>query len=427
MLAHWLRSICIAQLAVLSSVPFAFAQAPAQDPQKISIDQAVAYCTGTRWEDAIEACSLLWNRYDLSDETRQLALSRRADAYLAMKEWGKAVADLSTLAEIKRDDPAHRQRQHLALRSWGEAMHAAGNATAAIALYDRAMQLLPDDPATLLQRGTARLAIGDLGEGIADLRSSVKLRPDDVVAIKMLAMAYRERALEREKRNALDAALDDLNHAVELVPKDATVLSERGLLHEQRNALDAALADYDAALAIDPKIAAVHVRRGFLLVLRDDHKGAVAAFTAAIELDPTIAEAHAARAIAHEALDNRDGAIGDARAALRLSAGNQIALAVLGRLGVPAPAKASPAVPRKGPEAVTEKSAPEDTGRPKTKKQQSPAASKARPHPVAYSTRIWPYGAISTGATATQMTPYGRLTCTGGSLQFGQARVCRWN
>jgi hypothetical protein len=56
-----------------------------------------------------------------------------------------------------------------------------------------------------------------------------------------------------------------------------------------------------------------------------------------------------------------------------------------------------------------------------------PKKAPSRPNAVSYSMSVWGSGTVPTGSTVSTTTPYGRLTCVGGSIQTGAPRVCRWH
>jgi tetratricopeptide (TPR) repeat protein len=66
------------------------------------------------------------------------------------------------------------------------------------------------------------------------------------------ALAYANLGTVRFAEDELDAALADLNRAIELDPKQSFAYANRGRVYMKRGDYPEALADYDKAIEIDP-------------------------------------------------------------------------------------------------------------------------------------------------------------------------------
>lgn len=112
-------------------------------------------------------------------------------------------------------------------------------------VYDKILNLNPNDPDTLNNRGAIYSKLGRYDEALADYNRSLELRPDDPNTIYNRGLAYYK--LER-----YDEALADYNRSLELRPAHPPVLNNRGVLYTQLERYDDALADYNRSLELSP-------------------------------------------------------------------------------------------------------------------------------------------------------------------------------
>ncbi|MGE0650452.1 MAG: tetratricopeptide repeat protein, partial [Alphaproteobacteria bacterium] len=94
------------------------------------------------------------------------------------------------------------------------------------------------------------------------------------------------RAIARGAQGKDFEALDDLNRAVDLAPRNADARILRAAASRRVGAGDLAALDLDAALAIDPEAPAAWLERGLLAESRKQTAAARAAFAKAVALDP---------------------------------------------------------------------------------------------------------------------------------------------
>jgi len=93
----------------------------------------------------------------------------------------------------------------------------------------------------------------------------------------------------------------------------------RGILRLRRNQMDAALADFDHAIRLDPRQPEAYLNKGAALIRLNNPTEALRLFTVAIEYQTRRPEiAHFGRAIANESLGNVRAAYDDYRRASEL-------------------------------------------------------------------------------------------------------------
>lgn len=203
----------------------------------------------------------------------------------------------------------------------GRARLALGDGKAAMADFDQALTLEPDNFEALLSRGARLARAGDLAKARQDLERAARQKtPDgrarlrvaeafeaakaygDAIAQfdlmlaekgadEMTVAAYNGRCWDRALlKQDLDKALSDCNQALRIVPGDPEALDSRALVHMRRGELDLALADYDAALKAQPDMAMTLYARAAARLKKGLKAGIEADVAAAKRLDPKVGE-----------------------------------------------------------------------------------------------------------------------------------------
>ncbi|MGA7537673.1 MAG: aspartyl protease family protein [Steroidobacteraceae bacterium] len=239
---------------------------------------------------------------------------RRGMAETSRGEFSQAIADLTHACDSDPSDAGCRYQRGLAY--WHGAQ-----ARSALADFDVAIQLQPDDFEAYLaraelelhrapasaendldavdrlapQQGDMRLTLARLYAAAGEYAGAVHqydlwidYHADDV----RMPLALSNRCGSEAAANVdVDRALEDCDTALHLMPKAAPIgatavaLSNRGLVYLRQGTLDKALADFDAALKLQPELPLARYARG-LVELK---KG----LRAAGEADLAAARAHA--------------------------------------------------------------------------------------------------------------------------------------
>lgn len=201
----------------------------------------------------------------------------------------------------------------------------------------------PQESESDLEEGAEALARGDYGKALGAL--SRVIRRDE-----QFTDAYVMRALAREGLGDLKAALEDIDRALALEPKDADLVASRFILmmnmgvpveripgdeatkaevanlyYQKMLALweldrdtDAALAAADVILRLNSRHADAYILRAWLRLRKGDPKAALQDAEQALKLVPRFAQAFTIRGIARAALDDHEGAYDDFTAAIGL-------------------------------------------------------------------------------------------------------------
>ena len=167
----------------------------------------------------------------------------------------------------------------------------------------------PDSPRHL-ERGLGRYALGDYPAAIAAFDRALELDP-------ALTDAYRNRARARDKLRDPAGVLADLEQVVRFDPC-ADSYWARGKARARLGDHPAAIADFERALELDPTHASAYNSRGIAKWSLDDPAGAEADYTLSIQSAPTEANTYLNRAVVRRAQGNREGALADVQTAREL-------------------------------------------------------------------------------------------------------------
>jgi tetratricopeptide (TPR) repeat protein len=166
-----------------------------------------------------------------------------------------------------------------------------GDYRSALEQYTRATKLNPAAPRPWFDRANTELALGNEDAAIQSFRQALRSLPDDPPA----PAATHEDAAERELR-----ALAHLGLATAIGQRS----SASGAVELDLEAGDGQLAmvELEQALALEPRSATIQLGLGGLLELAKRRTEAVDAYTRAIELDPELAEVYFRRGRLHQEL-----------------------------------------------------------------------------------------------------------------------------
>ncbi len=210
----------------------------------------------------------------LPDEFRTQLIA--AQKLLATGEVDQAQALIETLLKSRPDHPG-------ALALLGAVQLERRDPEAARASFERALAIDPASAESLLGRGEAQLALGDIDAAIDSFRRATDVAGGDR---GILALAYRGLGVSQQRRGDIDKAIRELRKAVAEAPRDGLALAALG---------DALLADPDrssqearrhlekaAGLADPPALAFVGLGR--IALAEGDAAGAATHFSRALEI-----------------------------------------------------------------------------------------------------------------------------------------------
>jgi tetratricopeptide (TPR) repeat protein len=119
-------------------------------------------------------------------------------------------------------------------------------------------------------------------------------------------------------RFQVDAAIQELNQAINLNPNYALAYKHRGDAFGDKGQLDKALADYNRALAIDSQYLAAYLHRGTIYSTQSQFDQAISEYNRALEINPNYTPALYSRGNLYANLGKYDQAVADYDRALEI-------------------------------------------------------------------------------------------------------------
>jgi tetratricopeptide (TPR) repeat protein len=156
--------------------------------------------------------------------------------------------------------------------------------------YDTALRIQPGFADALDNRAWIDMTRGEYDAALQDLNKAIDLLPPASAGI---ARYYRGYAFF--KLNNYPQALDDLNEAQKLQPNNADIYLARGDVEQAQENYDAALRDFDEFGKHAPNDVRGLISRGAVLEAMGRSQDALAALEAAVALEPGNASALAER------------------------------------------------------------------------------------------------------------------------------------
>lgn len=235
---HYARSLL--QLEQIEEARGVLAQALALAPDAPTVHLAAGQAlleieeTELAYETLVQAAELAPHDAAIQAALGQAAL--RAGRYEAAHTAYLRAAELEP-------QPAHLCAAHL--REAGEALWRLDRLAGAVALWQRAVLLNPNDPLTLARLGGALLQQGQPADALVALEKAAEQSPHD-------AGLAREAARAALELSDLERAALHLECAIELAPAEAETHALLGLVCEQQGEADRALAFYQQAAQLEP-------------------------------------------------------------------------------------------------------------------------------------------------------------------------------
>jgi tetratricopeptide (TPR) repeat protein len=170
-----------------------------------------------------------------------------------------------------------------AFKNRGNAYDDKGQYDLAIADYDHAIAINPNDADAYNNRGTTRRAMGQYDLAIQDYDQALRLKPDG-------AMTFNNRCFAKALAGQLEQGLADCNASLHLRPRNPNALASRAFVYLKLRRYQAAIADYDAELRLTPGDPYALFGRGMARQLKGDLRGGDADLVAAEAILPTIVD-----------------------------------------------------------------------------------------------------------------------------------------
>ena len=161
----------------------------------------------------------------------------------------------------------------------GNALLRKGNADAAIAHYQQALQINPNYARAYNNLGITLLQKGKVDEAITHYQQALKIEPDYTQAHENLGNALFQ-------KGRVDEAITHYQRALQIYPDYEEAHYNLGNALFQKGRVDEAISQYQEALQINPDSAQGHFTLGIALLRKDREDEAIAHFQQALQLEP---------------------------------------------------------------------------------------------------------------------------------------------
>ncbi|MBZ5626938.1 MAG: tetratricopeptide repeat protein [Acidobacteriia bacterium] len=164
-------------------------------------------------------------------------------------------------------------------------LSAKGQYDAAIALWEQAVVISPDEPKAHNNLGVALIRKGDLDGAMAQFRKAIEIRPEYAEGHYNLGGALAQ-------QGKVDEAIVQYQRTLEINPQYAEARDRLGGALAQKGMVAEAIAQFRQALEIDSRYAEAHNDLGAALLQTGRSAEAMAQFQNALEIDSKYAKAH---------------------------------------------------------------------------------------------------------------------------------------
>jgi tetratricopeptide (TPR) repeat protein len=255
------------------------------------------------------------------------------NAYFAGEEWDKAVAEYEAALELDPDDPL----AHLGL---GRAYQAQGEMEKAIAALERAVGASPEDAWPYFYLGQAYASLAEmektnaqtyLQEAAEAYWRSLALNWENTAAGEELMKTCEKLGDWCQQAGMFDVMVAHFEEAAELAPRDGELQLALARWYQAAGRYEEAVAAYLRATDLRPGDADVYISLGAVYLAQHRVGDAAAAFERALELEPV--QGHMSLARLYQREGWMDKAIAHYLAAADAAVGGRTKAHLLGKAG----------------------------------------------------------------------------------------------
>jgi len=230
----------------------------------------------------------------------------RGMEYYERGEYDEAVAEFQAAIELEPDDAGTH-------RNLGTAYLEQGKYEEAAAAYEKAIELDPDFGEAYGDLAGAYVNLGRLSEAIAAGEKAIELAPDYAMAYNNLGFAYYTQGM-------LDEAIAEYQEAIRINPDFDKAHDNLGVAYMMQDQLDEAIAEFKEVIRINPDHVGGHVNLGFAYYTQGMLDEAIAEYQEAIRINPDLALPHKNLGLAYRNQGRIDEAIAEFETYLQLIA-----------------------------------------------------------------------------------------------------------
>ena len=198
---------------------------------------------------------------------------------------GTADSRIAACTQVIQSQSSTASARAVAYYNRGIEHHGKGQDDLAIADYNQALRINPNNSLAYNNRGIAYHSKGQGDLAIADYSQALRIDPNN-------ALAYYNRGTEYHGKCQDDLAIADYNQALRIDPSNVLAYNNRGIAYHSKGQDDLAMADYNQTLRIDPNYALAYNNRGIVYHSEGQDDLAIADYNQALHIDPNNAHVY---------------------------------------------------------------------------------------------------------------------------------------
>jgi protein O-GlcNAc transferase len=172
----------------------------------------------------------------------------------------------------------------------------------ALAAYDLALKIQPDDAEALINKGSTFIDIKNYVLALEVLEKATQIRPD-------IPEAWSNKGIALNNLNLYQESISAYNEAIKLAPSYHEAWSNKGVTLNELKRYDEAITHYDKALSLKPDYAEAWSNKGVTLDELKRFDEAITHYDKALSLKPDYAEAWSNKGVTLNELKRYDEAI----------------------------------------------------------------------------------------------------------------------
>ncbi|PSB41150.1 hypothetical protein C7B80_31550 [Cyanosarcina cf. burmensis CCALA 770] len=222
------------------------------------------------------------------------------------------IQKIITIQELLEEDCQTSDNKVALLFELGKLLSAAKEYEEAIASYDQALKINPNNNDAWHSRGYALSNVGRYEEAIASYDQALKINPNN-------NNAWYNRGIVLRKLERYEEAIASYDQALKINPNNNNAWNNRGVALNYLGSYEEALDSYDQALKINPDDDDACYNRGVALDAVGRYEEAIASYNQALKISPDDDDACYNRGVALDAVGRYEEAIVSYNQALKIS------------------------------------------------------------------------------------------------------------
>ena len=191
----------------------------------------------------------------------------------------------ATAETLWRDTLSKNSNAWMAHNNLGLVLQGSGKVSEAIAHYEQALRIKPDDAEAHNNLGLALQGLGKVSEAIAHYKQALRIKPD-------FADAHNDLGTALAQTGKIKEAIEHYEQTLRIDPDYAEAHNNLGFVLQGLGKVSEAIAHYKQAVRINPDFAEAHYNLGVALVQLGRPQEAMGHWEQALRVNPDYAEAH---------------------------------------------------------------------------------------------------------------------------------------